>query len=213
MVYAVVMTTIERFEQVLGRRVHWSNRLNPEAHTFAYVKGLRVYPHALRGPVAYYDSQRKALLFGYYPPPGDFESRNFHQEGMVFTCLSHDVVAHETTHAILDGMYRLLSRIDNLDMLAFHCAFADIVALFQHFLLPGFLRNQIANTQADAPISTLLGNLAMQLGAAAPGGYGALRSALGEYDSSGAWTQRIPDRMGFPRATNGARCNPGGGSV
>ena len=63
--------------------------------------------------------------------------------GTVFTCLSHDIVAHETTHALLDGMHRYFVEPSNPDVLAFHEAFADIVALFQHFSLPEVLRHQI----------------------------------------------------------------------
>ena len=63
----------------------------------------------------------------------------------VFTCLSHDIIAHEVTHALLDGMHRRFSEPSNPDVLAFHEAFADIVALFQHFSLPEVLRHQIAS--------------------------------------------------------------------
>jgi len=49
---------------------------------------------------------------------------------MVFTCLSHEIVAHETAHALLDGMARGLVAPTNRDMLAFHEAFADVIALF-----------------------------------------------------------------------------------
>ena len=108
-----------------------------------YVQRLRIYPHALREANAYYSPDKKALLFGYFPAPTD--DVRFHLPGgMVFCCLSHDVVAHETTHALLDGMHRRFIEPSNVDVLAFHEAFADICALFQHFSLPEVLRQQIA---------------------------------------------------------------------
>jgi hypothetical protein len=42
----------------------------------------------------------------------------------VFTCLSQDIIAHEVTHALLDGMHRRFNEPSNLDVLAFHEAFA-----------------------------------------------------------------------------------------
>ena len=42
----------------------------------------------------------------------------------MFTCLSHDIVAHETTHAILDGVHRRYIDATHPDTRAFHEAFS-----------------------------------------------------------------------------------------
>jgi hypothetical protein len=47
--------------------------------------------------------------------------------------LSHDIIAHEITHALIDGQREYLMDATGPDAAAFHEAFADIVALFQHF--------------------------------------------------------------------------------
>src|SRR5207248_6196906 len=96
MVFAVAMKTIRAFERALGRVILWSPR--PLATSYEAVERLRIYPHALREPNAYYSPEKKALLFGYFRSAALDAGANW-----VFTALSHDVVAHETTHAILDG--------------------------------------------------------------------------------------------------------------
>ena len=68
---------------------------------------------------------------------------------MVFTCLSHDIVAHETTHALLDGLHRRYQEQTNPDVLAFHEAFADLVAIFQHFTFPELLRLRLKTARGD----------------------------------------------------------------
>jgi hypothetical protein len=97
---------------------------------------------------------------------------------MVFTCLSFDVIAHETTHAVLDGINRRLREATNPDVLAFHEALADIVALFERFSLMDLLRREI--TKAKGRLSaTRLGELAREFGQAM--GYGrALRDAINQ---------------------------------
>jgi len=78
-------------------------------------------------------------------------------------------------------------------VLAFHEAFADIVALFQHFSYPGILRDQIARTRGNLANENLLGKLAQQFGAASGRGR-ALRDALGEPDEvTGEWKPKKPD--------------------
>ncbi|WP_051978743.1 hypothetical protein [Edaphobacter aggregans] len=67
-------------------------------------------------------------------------------------------------------------------MAAFHEAFADIVALFQHFSIPEALRFTIASTRGNLRIENLLADLAQQFGQASSGSR-ALRSGLGKEPS------------------------------
>jgi hypothetical protein len=185
MVYAVAMMTIRNFERALGRRVFWSARYDaaePAAERSKFVRRLRIYPHALREANAYYSPNKKALLFGYFPASRERPGRTL-PGGTVFTCLSNDIVAHETTHAILDGLHRRYLEPSNPDVLAFHEAFADIVALFQHFTMPEAVRHQITRMRGNLGQRSLLSDLARQFGEAI-GHYGALRSAIGEVDKA-----------------------------
>jgi hypothetical protein len=202
MVYAVAMTTIENFEKALGREALWSSyREVPFTNKDGeiniryydnYIRRLRIYPHALRQANAYYSPAKKALLFGYFPAVGNAPG-DFLPNGLVFTCLSHDIIAHETTHALLDGMHRRFIEPSHQDTLAFHEAFADIVALFQHFSFPEVLKHQIAKTRGRLDSQNLLGQLAQQFGKAI-GEYGALRDAIGEYDEKEKkWIPKDPN--------------------
>ncbi len=198
MVYAVAMTTIQNFEKALGRRTLWSSFREGKEGDF--LQRLRIYPHALRQANAYYSPAKKALLFGYFPASDDAAGDHI-PNGLVFTCLSHDIIAHETTHALLDGMHRRFVEASHPDTLAFHEAFADIVALFQHFSFPIVLRQQIAKTRGDLASQSLLGQLAQQFGKAI-GQYGALRDAIGGFDEKeNKWKPRQPDPNDYQTVT------------
>ena len=198
MVYAVSMQSIEHFERALGRPVLWRGRQSAENadDDCLFVAQLAVRPHALRQANSFYSPEEIALLFGYFEAaaddPGD------HVPGSrVYGCLSHDIIAHETTHAILDGMHRSFHEPTNPDVLAFHEAFADIVALMQHFTIPQLLESEVARTRGDIEAESILGSLAVQFGRAM-GGRGALRDAIGRVEN-GVWTRFAPDPFDLQR--------------
>jgi hypothetical protein len=186
MVYAVAMKTIQNFERALGRPVLWRHRGQVEED---FVPRLLVRPHALRQGNAFYSPDKVALEFGYFESRAD--ARDQMPGSRVYACLSHDIVAHETTHAILDGMQARFSEASNPDVLAFHEAFADIVALLQHFTIPQVLEYEISRTRGNIESESLLGSLAVQFGQAI-GGRGALREAIGRM-VGGVWVRFDPD--------------------
>jgi hypothetical protein len=170
MVYAVAMTTIGHFERALGRRALWAPRYletrtrdGEMRYRGEEVKRLRIYPHALRTDNAYYSPDRKALLFGYFPADS-VHGQTTSPGSMVFTCLSSDIIAHETSHALLDGLHRRLQEASNPDVPAFHEAFADIVALFQHFTLQELVEFEMARARGNLSAAGLLSGLARQFG-------------------------------------------------
>ncbi len=136
MVYAVVTETIRRFEFALGRPIRWRRGGD---------RKLKVFPHAMAAANAFYDRELKALLFGYFKAEASDFNLNLPGQ-VVFTCLSHDIVAHETTHALVDGLREHFTEPTSLDTPAFHEAFADIIALFQHFSYKEVLLNTIQRT-------------------------------------------------------------------
>src|SRR5205085_3999162 len=129
--YAVASETIKRFEYALGRSIRWS---------FARWGGkkqagkelLRIFPHAIQAANAYYSRDLQALVFGYFPASETDAGANLPGQ-TIFTCLSHDIIVHETTHALIDGQRRFFMEPTGPDTPGFHEGFADIVALFQHF--------------------------------------------------------------------------------
>jgi hypothetical protein len=131
MVYAVASETIRRFEFALGRPINWSFTQRGWGDP-AQRQRLRIFPHAMQEANAYYSRQLRALLFGYFSASRTDPGANLPGQTM-FTCLSHDIIAHETTHALVDSQRDFFMEPTGPDAPAFHEAFADLVALFQHF--------------------------------------------------------------------------------
>lgn len=192
MVYAVAMRTIRHFETALGRVALWAPQKLPGRKDTAFVRRLRVYPHALRQANAFYSPDKKALLFGYFPVTASTTSGA--DSAVVFTCLSHDVIAHETTHALLDGIHPRLREVSNRDVRAFHEAFADIVAIFQHFTFGDLLKHELQEAQGKLRFAARLAELARQFGQAL-GRSTALRCAI---DASETQKRVLSDDMTEP---------------
>jgi hypothetical protein len=197
MVYGVARKTIQCFEDALGRPIFWSgigrDPENPLRDVWTPQIGIR--PHASNQANAFYSPQRKELLFGtFIAKTSNLTDVNIPGE-RIYTCLSHDIVAHETTHAILDGLHYRLREPTNPDMLAFHEGFSDVVALFQHFSVPGVLEAQILANRGNLEVADLLTGLARQFGRAL-GKRGALRSGIGKADPAAYQTVFEPHSRG-----------------
>ncbi len=142
MVYAIASKTIGIFEFALGRKMKWGfNRDRSEDKKTS----LKIYPHAMQEANAFYSRDLEALVFGYFPASDSDPVSNLPGQ-TIFTCLSHDIVAHETTHALIDGQRMHFMEATSPDTLAFHEAFADIVALLQHFSFKEVLLDVIKRT-------------------------------------------------------------------
>ena len=111
MVFGTVMKTIQQFEhpQILGREVRWAFD-GPQ---------LLVVPRAGRWRNAFYQRESHSLQFFFFD----------HHGTEVFLSLSEDIVAHETGHAVLDGIAPDLFDAVTPQALAIHESVADLTAL------------------------------------------------------------------------------------
>jgi hypothetical protein len=180
-VFTVAVWLLSRFEEVLGRRIPWGFGSHH----------LYLVPHAFVGANAGYSPEDHSISFGYVPAASG-------QTAPVFSCLSHDVIAHELTHAILDGLRPRYIEPGLPDQLAFHEGFADIIALLAVFSRPEVVARLLAGrtTGRFVPQSlfdvehlktTALFGIGEELGATLGPTRRALRRSLADVPTGAAW--------------------------
>jgi hypothetical protein len=183
MIYAVCSSVYAAFRKALGRDPVWGFERD-ESDEGLDPGALTLHPRAFEGRNAYYDKADGSLNFGYFT--ADDPAAGFMKGERVYTCLSHDVVVHELTHALLDGMRANFMIPTQIEVLAFHEAFADLVSVFQHFSYRNVVLAAIKKSRGEVT-GELLTDLARPLGTSAerrsalrraidvPGGPGAPR--------------------------------------
>lgn len=170
MVYAVCSSVYAAFKAALGRNLAWGFGAAPgeagvpeDTKDPAFPLRLKLVPHAMWEKNAYYSPAGGEIRFGYYRAREDSDAKN-PPGGYVFTCLSHDIIVHEFTHALLHGLRGLYLIPTRPDVLAFHEGFGDLVAIFQHFAYREVVAAAIATCGPGIDHAAVLGELARQFG-------------------------------------------------
>lgn len=145
-VWAVIQNILTFYQHphMLGRAIPWAFEGNR----------LIVVPQAGYAQNAFYDRRSKSLQFYYCGPP----------ENTVYTCLSHDIIAHETGHAILDGIRPYYNELSSIQTAAFHEFLADLTAILST-LRNNHVRRVVADdSKGDLSKEEVIGDLAEKFG-------------------------------------------------
>lgn len=171
MTYAIAMATYERFQLALGRLPEFAPAIRAVG-----TGQLEICPHFDSDDNAYYDPDLRALCFG-YAKAGAQAAGRLQKGAHVYTSLSHDVIIHETAHALLDGMRPLLILPSNPDVAAFHEGFADLIALLMRFRYKEVVKRGLEESNGHLD-SRLLTQFAKEWGRTGGDGRMALRQVL-----------------------------------
>jgi hypothetical protein len=172
-VMATVLKTIALYEdaEVLGRPVRW-NFDDPQLKVVP-----RLLPQTEVDRNAWYDRAERQLVFAYFEGLID-------PSEIIYTSLSRDVVAHETGHAILDGIAPQLFDYPTFQSLALHETIGDITALLISIGSSNLRREVLAKTRGSIDNATYFSAFGEQWGMAE--GNGALRNLLNDKTMSKA---------------------------
>ncbi len=142
---------MEMFEEpdTLGRRLTWG---------FDAPAVCLVVPRAGKWANAYYERDSHSLQF--------FHFLSARAEGTeIYTSLSHDIVAHETGHAILDGIAPDLYNAVSPQSLALHESVADLTAVLTSFRSRALRQTVLDQTGGSIANPTAFSSIAEEFGA------------------------------------------------
>lgn len=162
MVYAVCMLTYAAFRMALGRHVAWG--FEPRKGEPPRPLRLRIIPDLETLEDGQYDPSNGQLLFGVKDVPENVAGGRLAPNSRFHICVSHDIVVHETTHALLAGLRAHFGDFTLPQVRGFHEGFADLVALLQHFSYREVVRAALRNSRGLVSQAHLLTVLSMQFG-------------------------------------------------
>ncbi|MEX5746319.1 hypothetical protein [Massilia sp. X63] len=151
---------------------------------------LTVYPYGLPNTMnAFYSRNQGCLKFGDFIPPGANGGAQPEEAARIYTCRSFDIVAHETAHAVLDGLKPQWLLADAPPQTGgLHEAFGDLTAIFLALSQLDQCEAVVAQTKAHLHDKTFISDIAEQFGTALGGSTG-LRNADNDLTLSQAGTQ------------------------
>ncbi|SFC03110.1 hypothetical protein [Massilia yuzhufengensis] len=179
--FAVVRQTLTMYQRALlvaGLQMPLPWQWNTSMDT----RPLAVFPYGLPNVMnAFYSRTQGCLKFGDFVPAGE--------EARVYTCRSFDIVAHETAHAVLDGLKPQWLLADAPPQTGgLHEAFGDLTAIFLALSQLDQCEAVVAQTKAHLHDKTFLSDIAEQFGLALGGSTG-LRNADNDLTLGQAGTQ------------------------
>jgi hypothetical protein len=168
-VFSSVLKTLDLFEnkEIMGRPLGWAFGDLP----------LEVYPRARPGLNALYHRPSRNLRFFYqdYPPdtPGAEPRR-------VYTCLSRDIIAHETGHAILDGIEPSLLDAIGPHPRSIHEGLADLISALMAFKSNTLSKYVLSQHLGSIIEATAFSDIAEQIGPLLNSGDAPLRALIND---------------------------------
>lgn len=164
-VFTTVLKMMSIFEapDVLGRKLRWAFE----------GEQLLIVPRAGKMANAFYHRDSRSLQFFFIDDPTN-------PGKLIHTCLSPDIVAHEATHAILDGISPDLYNATSPQSLAMHEAVADLGAVMLAVRTAKLRRQVMRKTNGDLRMRGAFSQIAPQLGEARSGPGQSLRDLNNE---------------------------------
>jgi hypothetical protein len=151
--FSVVRQTLTMYQRLLGGPLPW--QWNSGTNT----DPITVFPHAGVTMNAFYSRGLKALKFFFFDKPGAPAP-----PPVIFTCRSLDIVAHETGHAVLDGLKPGWITSSAPQTGALHESFGDLTAIFVALGQMDQVEAIIAQSKANLHNKNFLADLAEEFG-------------------------------------------------
>jgi len=130
--FGIIEKTLDLFENenLIGRPLHW---YHPTEKLVIYVRASR--REKLNAAYSRVDNPKLQRINFYYKEDVKPAETTLENIRTVFSCLSRDIVSHETAHAIIDGINPTLYTFRGVNKhgIAIHEGLADLTSLFLSF--------------------------------------------------------------------------------